>query len=209
MILGVMLSPLATSQVTRHLASALHRYAPAGVTLTELPLAEVPLQPPYEDIPIPLAGSLWKQRVSAVDGVVVLVRARTRSVPGHLKIGIDWASQPEHANALRGKPCLVVAVGEGARPSFLALQHARTVLTDAGANVMKRPDYSMVLTPDTFTAEGLLEDPELAESITDILTSGAGFVAHEQRASSLELPDVPALADALVTHPQRQVGPVL
>lgn len=209
MNLGVMLSPMATSQVTRHLASAFHRYAPVGVTLNELPLAEVPLQPPYEDMPIPMAGALWKQTVASVDGLVVVVRARSRSVPGHLKIGIDWASQPEHVNALRGRPCLVVAVGEGASPSFLALQHARTVLTDAGANVMKRPDYSLVLTADSFTADGLVQDPDLAESITDILESAAGFAAHEQRVASLEIPTVPAPAEALVTPVPRQVGPVL
>ncbi len=209
MNLGLMLSPMATAQTTRHLASAFHAHAPSGITVTELPLAAVPLQPPYEDMPIPTAGTAWKQQVSAVDGLVVVVRARTRSVPGHLKIGIDWASQPEPINVLRGKACLVVAVGEGARPSFLALQHARTVLSDAGANVQKRPDYSLVLNADSFAADGSVADVALTETIVDILDSACGFSSHQNRIASLELPEVVPLSPVRLTATPGPVGPVL
>jgi NAD(P)H-dependent FMN reductase len=91
---------------------------------------------------------------------------------------------------------VVAAVGEGTQPSFLALQHARTVLTDAGANVMQRPDYSLVLTDASFTEDGLVEDPELAESIVDILESATGFAAHQRRADSIEMPLAPAAETA-------------
>lgn len=209
MKLGLLLSPMASLRATRQLASAFHRYAPIEVTIVELPLASVPVQPPYVDTPVPKAGALWKARFADLDGLIVVVRARTRSVPGHLKIGIDWASQPETLNALRGMPCVVVAVGEGARPSFLALQHARTVLADAGANVMKRPDYSVVLEADSFTPQGLVEDPELAEKITDVIDSAAGFTAHHRRVESLELPEVSAAPMPAVRLASDVPGPVL
>jgi NAD(P)H-dependent FMN reductase len=205
----MMLSPLASSRSTRELASALHRYTPADVELRELPLAEVPIQPPYNDEPFPHAGAAWKEKFTELDGLLVMVRARTRSVPGHLKIGIDWASQPEHVNALKRLPCVVVAVGEGKRPSFLALQHARTVLSDAGANVMLRPDYSLVIVEDSFTPEGLVDDPELADGIVDILHSAAGFASHHRRAESLELPLSPVLGEAAAERAALPPGPIL
>lgn len=209
MNIGLLLSPMASLRTTRELASALHRYAPEGVELRELPLAEVPIQPPYNDEPFPTAGAAWKQKFMHLDGLVVVVRARTRSVPGHLKIGIDWASQPEHTNALQGMPCVVVAVGEGSRPSFLALQHARTVLRDAGANVMLRPDYSLVLTEGSFTPEGLVDDPDLADAIVDILHSAAGFASHHRRAESLELPLPTPIGDGASVRAALPPGPVL
>lgn len=209
MRIGMLVSPMASLRATRQLASAFHRYVPAEVTLVELPLAQVPIQPPYDDAPLPQAGTAWKAQFGQFDALVVLVRARTRSVPGHLKIGIDWASQPEPANALRDMPCVVVAVGEGRRPSFLALQHARTVLSDAGANVMRRPDFALVIHPESFGPEGVVTDPELAEGITDVLHSAAGFSAHHRRAESLELPELPPAPPALVPNAQRTHGPVL
>ncbi len=209
MKLGLMLSPMATANTTRHLAMAFHSYAPDGVTIRELPLGEVPVQPPYEDMPIPAGATAWKQQISEVDGLVVVVRARTRSVPGHLKIGIDWASQPEPVNAVRGKPCLVVAVGEGRRPSFLALQHARTVLTDAGANVQKRPDYAIVLNPDSFTPDGFVADRDLSDTITELLDSAAGFSSHQLRIAALDVPEVAPPAPVILPPSRRPVGPVL
>jgi chromate reductase len=207
--IGLMLSPLASLKTTRELASAWHRYAPAELEIRELPLAEVPIQPPYNDQPFPHAGAAWKQKFTDLDGLIVVVRARTRSVPGHLKIGIDWASQPEHVNALQGMPCVVVAVGEGKRPSFLALQHARTVLRDAGANVMLRPDYSLVVSEESFTPDGLVDDPEVADAIVDILHSAAGFASHQRRADSLELPLPPVLGEAAAARAALPPGPIL
>lgn len=212
MKLGLMLSPMGSLRVTQELTWAFHRYAHVDVDIHDLPLDEVPVQPPYADQPLPAAGTAWKARITELDGLIVVVRARTRSVPGHLKIGIDWASQPEPVNTLRGMPVLVVAVGEGERPSFLALQHARTVLADAGANVMKRPDYSILLTDNSFTPDGLVEDPELAERITDIIHSAAGFTAHHRRAESLELPELPALVVPVAptaASVRRLPGPVM
>ena len=211
MILGLMVSPLSTVHATRALASAFLRYAPADVDVRELLVSDVPTQPPYSDQLFPQAGSLWKQKVSMVDGLLILVGANRRSIPGNLKLALDWASQPDHVNVLRQVPCVVAAVGEAVRPSFLALQHARTVLDDAGATVMQKPDLSLVVMDDTFTNDERVDDPEVADIIVGIIEASLGFVAHERRARiaeaetpSVEFP-IPLVAGPAVRRP----GPIL
>ena len=209
--MGLMVSPLSSLHATRALASAFLRYPPADVEVRELLVSEVPSQPPYSDQVFPHAGSAWKQKVSAVDGLLILVGARHRSIPGSLKLALDWASQPDHVNVLREVPCVVAAVGEAGRPSFLALQHARTVLDDAGATVMHKLDLSLVLMEDTFTSDGLVDDPEVADKIFDIIEASIGFVAHERRvrAAAIETPPSPYAIPVVADPAARRPGPVI
>ena len=209
--MGLIVSPLSSLHATRALASAFLRYPPADVDVRELHVSEVPGQPPYSDAFFPHTGSAWKQKVSMVDGLLILVGARHRSIPGSLKLALDWASQPDHVNVLREVPCVVAAVGESGRPSFLALQHARTVLEDAGATVMHKPDLSLVLMDDTFTPDGRVDDPEVADKVFDIIDAAVGFVAHERRAraSQIETPSSPYAIPLIAEPIARRPGPVI
>ncbi|WP_062291136.1 NADPH-dependent FMN reductase [Demequina phytophila] len=189
-VIGLLLGQLPQARTTRLLASLLHAAAPAGTRLVELTPPDLPLHAPYVDAPLPRAAFEWKRAIDAVDGLLIVTPTHERSVPGALKHTLDWA----HASpsALAGKPIAIAGAAAPRAGSFMALVHLRTILSDAGAEVMGQPERTLAVQASDFSAHGRCHSADLDAQAHSLLGAAAGYIAHLTRiADSGQIPTVP------------------
>jgi len=111
--------------------------APAGVEL-ELwdDLREIP---PYDQdddvVPGPAAVETLRDAVRDADAVLIATPEYNSSVPGALKIALDWASRPIATNAFRNKPVAVIGASTGAFGAVWSQAEVRKILAAMGARV--------------------------------------------------------------------------
>ena len=122
--------------LTRRLGAQLAAATPGAVLaprLTALPFFDQDL----EATP-PAAVQALRDQVAAADTVVVVTPEYNGTIPGLLGNAIDWLSRPygDSPAALRGKPVVAVAASPGGVGGVRALVALRTVLGNAGAEVL-------------------------------------------------------------------------
>ena len=122
---------------TRRLGAALVAQLPdaqLAPRLTDLPFFDQDL----ESDPPPAVQRL-REQVAAADLVVVVTPEYNGTIPGLLGNAIDWLSRPYDGSpsALRGKPALAAAASPGGVGGVRALVSLRTVLGNAGAELLE------------------------------------------------------------------------
>lgn len=118
---------------TRRLGAALAD-ASGGVLappLTELPFFDQDLEPTP-----PAEVEQLRRQVRDAELVVVVTPEYNGTVPGLLGNAIDWLSRPYAAGALQGKRVMAVAASPGGVGGARALVSLRTVLGNAGAQLV-------------------------------------------------------------------------
>ena len=121
---------------TRRLGAALAASVPGGVLaprLTELPFFDQDME-----ASAPEAVQRLRDQVAAADAVVVVTPEYNGTIPGLLGNAIDWLSRPvaDGPAVLRGKPFVAVAASPGGIGGARAVVALRTVLGNAGADVL-------------------------------------------------------------------------
>ena len=119
---------------TRQLGAVVADAAPDGVLgprLTSLPYFDQD----REAAP-PAAVVALRQQVAAADLVVVITPEYNGTVPGLLGNAIDWLSRPYGTGPLRGAKVVAVAASPGGVGGARALVALRTVLANAGAELV-------------------------------------------------------------------------
>ncbi|GAC1440793.1 MAG: NAD(P)H-dependent oxidoreductase [Mycobacteriales bacterium] len=121
---------------TRRLGEQLVAALPGAVLaprLTELPFFDQDL----EATPPPVVSALRAQ-VAEAEAIVVVTPEYNGTIPGLLGNAIDWLSRPADGSpaALRGKPAIAVAASPGGVGGVRALVALRTVLGNAGADLL-------------------------------------------------------------------------
>ena len=101
---GYFVGSLSSKSINRLLAKALTRLAPPELTLTEIPIKDLPLYSPDFDADYPPVARALKQSIADVDAVLFVTPEYNRSIPGGLKNAIDWASRPWGKNSFARKP---------------------------------------------------------------------------------------------------------
>lgn len=124
-----------------------------------------------EDSP-PAAVQRFRAQVRAADVVVIVTPEYNGTIPGLLGNAIDWLSRPYAAGALQGKPVVAVAASPGGVGGARALVSLRTVLGNAGAELVGPGE----LVPEV---DVLLRDPALATRVDSLLTA-AGVEVRAQ-----------------------------
>ncbi len=80
-----------------------------------------------------------RAQVRDADAVVVITPEYNGTVPGLLGNAVDWLSRPYGAGSLRGKPAVAVAASPGEVGGARAVVSLRTLLGNAGADVLGSP----------------------------------------------------------------------
>jgi chromate reductase len=100
-----------------------------------------------------------RAQVAAADTVVFVTPEYNGTIPGLLGNAIDWLSRPQDGepSALRGKPVVAVAASPGGVGGVRALVSLRTVLGNAGAEVLETtlsvPEIHIRLDDEALAAE--------------------------------------------------------
>ena len=147
---------------TRRLGTALVAAAPDATLapkLTELPFFDQDL----EATP-PAAVERLREQVAAAELVVIVTPEYNGTIPGLLGNTIDWLSRP-HAggpSVLAGKRVAAVAASPGGIGGVRALVSLRTVLGNAGAQLLD----ATLSVPEVHLR---LEDDDLQRDIADLV----------------------------------------
>ena len=125
---GYFVGSLSSKSINRRLAGALEKLAPEGMTLREIPIAELPMYTPDADGNYPPVARTFKDAIAAADAVLFITPEYNRSIPGVLKNAIDWASRPYGKNAFTRKPSAVIGASPGKIGTAVGQQHLRSIL---------------------------------------------------------------------------------
>ncbi len=184
MRIGLMMGALGGDDLNTKVLDAARRYIGDGATVEHLRIADLPPYAPCDDLPDALAG--FRARAAEMDGVLILVTQHLSGVTGTLKNALDWLGAP--TSALSDKPVAIAGLTCEPGSTFAGVQQVRSALTALGASTMKQPDYSFLVTDDTFDVEGHIVDVTVADDMVGFLTAARGYFAHEMRAAQVDAP---------------------
>jgi len=133
-------------------------------------LAQVPPYNEDEDTAVPRHAAVRDLRAALLgaDAVVISTPEYNGSVPGQLKNALDWASRPYPANALRGKPVVVLGASTGLFGAVWAQAEVRKVLDRSGAHVVDE-ELPVGQAADAFNEAGKLRDPDLQVALGELM----------------------------------------
>ncbi|HUR22141.1 MAG TPA: NADPH-dependent FMN reductase [Vicinamibacterales bacterium] len=133
---GYFVGSLAKASINRKLAGALVRLAPASLTLSEIPFADLPLYNYDYDADFPPVARAFKEQLAVVDAVLFVTPEYNRSIPGGLKNAIDWASRPYGKNSFARKPSAIIGTSPGKIGTAIAQTHLRSILAFCNSPLM-------------------------------------------------------------------------
>ena len=164
---------LRRASVNRGLLRAARDLAPAGMTIVDLDLRDLPLYNADDEPDPPTATRHLRDRVRAVDAVLFATPEYNYSVPGVLKNAIDWGSQPLGANVWDGKPAAIVGAANSVVGTARAQLHLRQSLVALNMRVCN-VELLIGRAPEKFDANGNLTDTETRVALRDFLAAWMG-----------------------------------
>jgi chromate reductase len=174
---GYLVGSLSRESINRKLARALVRLAPPGLTLTEIPWAELPIYNRDLDANFPPAAQAFKEAIAAVDALLFVTPEYNRSVPGGLKNAIDWASRPYGKNAITRKPSAVIGASTGKLGTAIAQQQLRSILVYCKSPQLPFEAY-VHFTPNLISEDGVIENESTTKFLSGYLTELDAFLGR-------------------------------
>jgi chromate reductase len=149
---------------------------PSGMTL-ELSddIRNLPL---YDDdvrqAGLPPAVATFRQKLAAVDAVLIVSPEYNYSIPGVLKNAIDWASRPPE-QPFDGKTLAIMGASPGNYGTARMQYHLRQVAVFLNMQVLNRPEVLIARAQEKVDANGKLTDQATRKIIGDQLVALRDF----------------------------------
>jgi chromate reductase, NAD(P)H dehydrogenase (quinone) len=175
---GYLVGSLARESINRKLARALARLSPPELTLSEIPIGELPLYSYDFDADFPPVATAFKQAIAGVDAVLFVTPEYNRSIPGALKNAIDWASRPYGQNAFARKPSAVIGTSPGKIGTAVGQQHLRSILSFCNSPQMNAIEAYIQFTPGMIDDAGNVTDPSVEEFLGKYMQEFHGFITR-------------------------------
>lgn len=176
--IGYIVGSISSTSINRRLATALTQIAPEGVTLVEIPIADLPFYSPDLDADFPQVARDFKQAIADVDGVIILTPEYSRSIPGVLKNALDWSARPYGQASFNGKPTAVIGTSGGPIATAAAQQHLKAILSHYNAPTLGQPEGFIQSTPGLFTDNGEITDDTTAAFLVSYLEAFTQLIAR-------------------------------
>lgn len=175
---GYFVGSLSSTSINRLLAKALVRLAPPQLSLTEIPIRELPLYSQDYDADYPPVARAFKKAIADVDAILFVTPEYNRSIPGGLKNAIDWASRPWGQNAFARKPSGVIGTSPGSIGTAVAQSHLRGVLCFCNSPLMNNVEAYIQFKPGLISPEGEVTDKGTAEFLRNYMAELHAFIAR-------------------------------
>ena len=176
--IGYIVGSISSTSINRRLAKALEKVAPEGVTLTEIPIKDLPFYSPDHDGNFPEVATTFKTAIEDADGVIIVTPEYSRSIPGVLKNALDWSARPYGEASFNDKPTAVVGTSQGGIATAAGQQHLRAVLLHYNALVLGQPEGYIQSTPGLFEEDGTVTDKGTAEFLRSIIGALVTLIAR-------------------------------
>lgn len=175
--IAVIVGSLRKDSLNRKVANALAAVAPAGLKLSIIDIAQLPIYNQDGDDNPPPAWTTFRERIKSADGVLFVTPEHNRSVPAALKNAIDIGSRPYGKSAWSGKPGAVVSASPGAIGGFGANHHLRQTLVFLDVPAMAQPEAYLGHADKLFDGSGKLVDDGTRKFLQTFMQAYAGWVA--------------------------------
>ena len=175
---GYFVGSLSSTSINRQLAGALVRLAPPELSMTEIPIRDLPLYSQDYDTDYPPVARKLKEAIADVDAVLFVTPEYNRSIPGGLKNAIDWASRPWGKNSFARKPSGVIGTSPGAIGTAVAQQSLRGVLCFCNSPLMNNVEAYIQFKPGLITPEGEVTDETTAKFLRNYMTELHAFIVR-------------------------------
>lgn len=168
--IGVIVGSLRKESFSLKMAKALMAMAPESLSLEIIDIGDLPMFNQDLEANPPNEWVTFREKISAVDGLLFLTPEYNRSVPGVLVNAIDVGSRPYGQNSWDGKPGAVISVSVGNISGFGANHHLRQSLTFVNVPTMAQPEAYIGGVTELFDDKGKLTN----ESTKDFLKNFMG-----------------------------------
>jgi len=169
--IGYIVGSISSTSLNRRLAKSLERLAPAGTTLVEIPIKDLPFYSPDHDADFPQVARDFKDAIAAVDGVIIVTPEYSRSIPGVLKNALDWSTRPYGEASFNGKPTAIIGTSGGPISTAAAQQHLRAILGHFNAPTLGQPEGYIQATPGLFAEDGEVTNEGTAAFLVSYLNA--------------------------------------
>jgi chromate reductase, NAD(P)H dehydrogenase (quinone) len=168
-VLGIAGS-LRAGSFNRSLLRAAQELAPAGMEITAVDLAPIPLF--NEDVeakgdPEPVAA--LKTAIRQADALLFVTPEYNFGVPGVMKNAVDWASRPSRGSVLQGKPAGIMGATPGTGGTGRAQMQLRQSFVFTQTLAILSPEVLVARAPEKFDASGRLTDEKTRQVVGKFL----------------------------------------
>src|SRR5690349_18842411 len=161
---------------------AAQKLVPQGVTLEIFELDGIPLFNQDEEKNPPAKAAELKSKIRAADAILICTPEYNYSIPGVLKIAIDWASRPYGDSAWAKKPVAIMGASPGALGTARAQYHLRQMFVFLDMYAVNQTEVMIANAAQRFDAQGNLTDETSRKLIQQLLQNLVGWCQRvEQR----------------------------
>jgi len=158
----------------RGLLRAAAELLPEGMTLETFDLIDIPLyNGDIEAQGLPEPVQRFRERIAAVDALLIATPEYNHSISGVLKNAIDWVSRPPN-QPLNGKPVAIMG-GGGVFGSVRAQIHLRYLLVSLNMAQLNKPEVLIPNIAEKFDENITLIDSDIHQRIRTMLEALANW----------------------------------
>lgn len=173
---GAIVGSLRKDSFNRTVFNAAAQIASPSLTVTEIPIGNLPFfNQDEESNPVTAVDDFW-QSLDGIQALLVFTPEYNWSIPGVLKNALDWASRPPRSSHLAEKPAAILGAAIGRSGTMRAQIQLRTVLTCLGMRVMPKPDFFLPFAGKVVNDDAMLSDPAVEAEIAQFLESFADWI---------------------------------
>jgi chromate reductase len=167
----------------RKLMNAAIARAPAALTITEVPIGDLPLfNEDLERDPWPDTVLAAGAAVRAADAALVVTPEYNASVPGPLKNALDWLSRKTSAGPapMNGKPVAIIGATPGLMGTARAQAQVRQALQNLSLPVLPGPNVFVTQAATRFDDNGALTDEMTLKMLDTLLERFVNWIERNR-----------------------------
>ena len=161
--IALVVGSLSRPSIHRAFAEYIVQQAPAGVTVEEVRIDDLPLYTQDLDSQSLPAYERVRAQIKAADAVLFACPEHNRSIPAAVKNLLDIASRPAGASVWGGKKAALFTASPGTFGGINAGLHLRQVLQAMSANVLVTPEVFLSRAHTLLGEGGQLSDQRTAD----------------------------------------------
>ena len=153
------------------LLEAARELLPDNAKLEAFDVSQFPLFTQDNEQDPPQQVQLFKKKIREADAILFATPEHNYTITAVMKNAIEWGNRPGGDNSWDGKPAAIVGASSGPRGGVRAQLHLRQILVDLNVYAINQPQLLVARAQDAFDSEGKLKDPQVRETLRNLLLS--------------------------------------
>ncbi|HEU4582551.1 MAG TPA: NADPH-dependent FMN reductase [Polyangiaceae bacterium] len=178
---SVLVGSLRQKSVSKKVARALVKLAPAELRCSFIEIGDLPLYNEDLEADPPAAFTRFRGAIAPSDALLFVTPEFNRGIPGLLKNAIDVGSRPWGKSVWSGKPGAVISQSYGALGGFGAHHQLRQVLAGVNVAVMAHPEAYLSTAGALFDEAGELVNDSSREFLSGFMLAFKAWIEQQRR----------------------------